>query len=452
LLRAEVSSATPRSIQIYFDITGEWAVGSSDRRITWDGLFRIRPSQPRPFRETYNYPDWGELHWVPVERATSQYGVFGDVRKAFVDGGSPKRDTRYPRAASDDWPVFAHSWDLGKVDAPVVRRLVLGHVRREVVDYFGSACSAYWTKHYSDGTALVSAVASEFEDLRSRAARVDAEVLSRAYASGGTPLACLASLAFRQSFAANELALHGDEVYYFSKSMDISGVSALQSLDVMYPASSALLAFNPSLLKMQLAPLLDALQRADWREEHVMEDLGAYPVASGQSSGAAPRLQATAQLILLARMAGAAPPPDRYEKSLPGPLLTVVQGPKDRLRTDLFVDRLLDLTGLRDEDLSREVSLARSRAGKYGTPLDPKKQAVHVDALLWTAAVAGMTEREAIASEVMRFYAESSVRVPPADRYEGDTGRPSGTQARPVLGAVFAPLLLPPPATGVKEK
>jgi len=34
--------------------------------------------------------------------------------------------------------------------------------------------------------------------------------------------------------------------------------------------------------------------------------------------------------------------------------------------------------------------------------------------------------------------------VPPADRYEGDTGRPSGTQGRPVLGAVFAPLLLPP--------
>ncbi|MBI3854584.1 MAG: DUF5127 domain-containing protein, partial [Planctomycetes bacterium] len=42
LLRAEVSADKPHALQLYFDITGEWAVGSSDRRITWDGLFRIR--------------------------------------------------------------------------------------------------------------------------------------------------------------------------------------------------------------------------------------------------------------------------------------------------------------------------------------------------------------------------------------------------------------------------
>lgn len=431
LLRAEASSATPRSLQIYFDITGEWAVGSSDRRITWDGLFRIRPSQPRPFRETYNYPDWGEVHWSPVETATSTYGVFAEVRKAFTDGGSPRRDTRFPRAASDDWPVFAHSWDLGKVQKPVVRRLVLGHVRRDVVNYFGAACPAYWTKHYADGTSLIAAVASEFESIRTRAAAVDAEVLSRSHASGGTPLACLASLAFRQSFAANELALHGDQVYYFSKSMDISGVSSIQSLDVLYPASSALLAFNPGLLRMQLAPIVDALRRGDWREAQVMEDLGVYPVASGQSSGAAPRAQAGVQLLLLAKMAGAPPPPDPFAVL-----------PKDR--TDLFVDRLLDLTGVKDEELAKEVARLRSRAGKYGTPMDAAKPVIHVDALLWAAAIAGAADRQAIASEVMRFYAESAVRVPPADRYEADTARPSATQGRPVLGAVFAPLLLPP--------
>jgi hypothetical protein len=68
----------------------------------------------------------------PDAAAVSQYGVQEDVRQAFLKGGSPQRDTRYPRAANDDWPVFAHSWDLGKVDKPVVRRLVLGHARRDV--------------------------------------------------------------------------------------------------------------------------------------------------------------------------------------------------------------------------------------------------------------------------------------------------------------------------------
>jgi len=453
LLRAELASATPRSLQLYFDITGEWAVGSSDRRITWDGLFRIRPAQPRPFRETYNYPDWGEVHWTPVEPATSQYGVFQDVRKSFTDGGSPQRDTRYPRAASDDWPVFAHSWDLGKVQKPVVRRLVLGHVRRDLVDYYGTACPAYWSKYYSDGPALISAVVSEFESIRTRAAAVDADVLTRAHAAGGAPLACLASLAFRQAFAANELALHDDQVYYFSKSMDISGVSAIQSLDVLYPSSSALLAFNPALLRMQLAPILDALHRGDWKESQVPEDLGTYPVVSGQTSPGAPRLQATAQLLLLARMAGSPPPPERFAKALSEAdparaALKILEGAHDRVRTDLFVDRLLDITGLKEEDLARDAAQVRARAGKYGTPVDPRRQAVHVDALLWTAAISNAADREAFASEVMRFYAESSVRVPAADRYEGDTGRPSGTQARPVLGSIFAPLLLPPARGG----
>jgi hypothetical protein len=453
LLRAEVASATPRSIQIYFDITGEWAVGSSDRRITWDGLFRIRPSQPRPFRETYNYPDWGDLHWAPVEPATSQVGVFQDVRKAFVEGGGPQRDARYPRAASDDWPVFAHSWDLGKVQKPVVRRLVLGHLRKELVTYFGAPCPAYWTRTYSDGSALVAAVLGEFETLRARAAAVDAEVLSRAHASGGMPLACLASLAFRQAFASNELALHGDQVFYFSKSMDISGTSAIQSLDVLYPASSVLLAFNPALLKMQLAPILGALGRGDWKESQVMEDLGAYPVASGQGSSAAPRPQATAQLLLLSRMAGPPLLPEPYLKALPDGdpakgALKILELPRESIRKDLFVDRLLGISGGSEEQFARDAAQVRLRAGKYGTPTDPKKQPIQVDALLWTAAVSGSADREAYASEVLRFYAETGVRVPAADRYEGDTGRPSGTQARPVLGSVFAPLLLPPARGG----
>lgn len=449
LLRAEVESKSPHSVQLYFDITGEWAVGSSDRRITWDGLFRIRPSQPRVFHETFNYPDWGEVHWVPVDPALSLYGVHQEVRKAFTDGGSPARDTRYPRAASDDWPVFSHSWDLGKVQKPVARRLVLAHVRREVVDYYGSACAAYWTKHYADGESLVAGVAAEFDQLRARAARIDAEVISRARAAGDAPLACLASLAFRQAFAPNELALHGDQVWYFSKSMDIAGVSTIQNLDVLFPASSALLAFNPALLRMQLAPLLDAASRADWKEPHVMEDLGAYPVASGPSGVAAPRPQSTAQLLLLARMAGAALPPERFVKALPGAdagraALQALQPSADRIRSDLFIDRLLDLTGVADDVVAREVAQVRSRAGKYGTPVDARRPLVQVDALLWTAAVASAGDRERIASEVMKYYAETPNRVPAADRYESDTARSSGTQGRPVIGAIFAPLLLPP--------
>ncbi len=461
-LRAEVSADKPHAVQLYFDLTGEWAVGSSDRRITWDGLFRIRPSQPRLFRETYNYPDWGELHWVAVDPASSTYGVHEDVRQAFLKGGSPQRDTRYPRAANDDWPVFAHSWDLGKVDKPVVRRLLLGHARREVVDFYGSACLAYWTRFYPTAGAMMTALASEFEGIRMRAAAIDSEVVARAHASGGTPLACLAALAFRQAFAANELALYGDRVFYFSKSMDLTGPSALQSMDVLYPSSSALLAFNPAPLNMQLAPIFEALRRGDWREPQVMADLGAYPVAAGVLSAAPPRGQSTAELALLARMAGGSDGSAEMQKPLqalgeseaglrgilalgPGSapkLKRILEAPREQIRADFFVDRLLHLGMAPPEAVALEISEVRTKAGRYGAPFDVRKPIVRVDALLWIAALAAPADREAILSAALRFYGDTSARVPGPDQFESDTPRPAGTQARPVIGAIFAPLLL----------
>lgn len=435
LLRAEVSCEKRRSVQVYLDITGEWAVGSSDRRITWDGLFRIRPSQPRIFRETYNYPDWGEVHWRAVDPATSQYGIQEDVRQAFVKGGSPQRDTRYPRAANDEWPVFAHHWDVGQVDKPVVRRAVLGHVRREVVDFYGASCAAYWTRHYATADLMVAAVAAEFEAIRGRAAAIDAEVVARAHAAGGAPLACLASLAFRQAFAAHEPALLGDQVLYFSKSMDISGVSALQSLDVLYASFPALTAFNPELLRLQLLPITLALARLDWRETHVMSDLGAYPVASGQMSSEAPVESSTAKYALLLKLAGrTSPTPAEVDASIRSVLAA-------EPREHLLLDRLLKLGLVAPEAVSKEIADVRAKLGKYGAPFDSRKPLVRIDALFWIAALAEPADRQAIASAALRYYGDTAVRVPAADQYESDTGRPAGTQARPVIGAVFAPLL-----------
>lgn len=463
LLRAEVSSLKPRSIQLYFDITGEWAVGSSDRRITWDGCFRVRPSQPRIFHETHNYPDWGEIHWVPVDAAISQYGVQQDVRQAFVTGGSPTRDTRYPRPANDDWPVFAHSWDLGRVDKPAVRRLVLGHARRDaVIDFHGTGCPAYWSRHYETAAEMISAVVAEFESIRRRAEAVDNEVVARAHAAGGTPLACLAALAFRQTFAANELVLHHEQVFYAAKSMDISGESAIQSLDMIYPASSALLAFNPALLRYQLAPFAEALSRGDWREPHVMSNLGAYPSAAGQLGGGAPRPQSTAALAILMRLAGGFEDHPQFKKLAPSlldaePTLRIalaratpdpaglkrtLEAPSSGIRSDFFIDRLLGLRRIGPEESAREVADVVARLGRHGAPFDARRQEVHADALMWIAALGQPEDRESIAFSLLRFYSDTAARVPAPDRYEADTLRPAGTQARPAIGAVFAPILL----------
>jgi hypothetical protein len=102
------------------------------------------------------------------------------------------------------------------------------------------------------------------------------------------------------------------------------------------------------------------------------------------------------------------------------------------------------------EAVLRELSDVRSRVGKLGAPFDARKPVVRVDALLWIAALAEPDEFAVLASGALRFYEQTPVRVPAADQYESDTARPAGTQARPVIGAVFAPLLIRESRTAVK--
>lgn len=507
-IRAEVSASVPRDVRLYLDITGEWAVGSSEQRICWDGKFRIRSSQPRLFKETREYADWGEVHWTAIDSPTAAHnGIDKAVRQAFVDGAAPEPDTRYPRAAKDDWPVFAYVWDLGTVEKPVCRRAILAHVRREAINFFGSPCLSYWTKLYPDAAAMIADAAASCDVIRMRMATLDEEVLSRARAAGGNGLAALAALTFRQSLASSEPALYGNDLFFFQK--EISSGSFIQTVDVLYPSAPLFLAFNPALLKMHLAPLFEAVRKGWWHEKFGPHDLGTYPNATGQTYSPDMMVEESANLILLtatlaqqepafwkeaqpllrgwaqylvdagfspehqlctddfagpqahntnlavkAVLALAALPEFRGEAEArmkrwldeadAGDHTAMTFGGKDTwsLKYNFFFDRLLNLGQVPEEAVTRELAWYRSKAGRYGIPLDGRKSYTKADWQLWIAAIAPRAEREAIIADLLRFYNETPDRLPATDWYETDSGKRSGFQARPVMGSVFAPVLL----------
>jgi hypothetical protein len=497
-IRVEVSTRTGRQVQLHLDITGEWAVGSTGRRIVFDGLFRIRPSQPRLFGETSNYPDWGDVHWVPVEPAVSRHGVDVDVRQAFIEGTTPRRDVRYPRAANDDWPVFSHAWDLGLVRAPVARRALLAHVRREAIQFFGTSCPSFWTRSSEDGTAMVERASQSVESIRTRLATLDAEVLARARAAGGDPLAALAALAFRPSFAANELVLLNGRPLYVSKSLEASGAGPVMNLETLYGAAPSLLAFNPKLLAMQMTAVFEAHRLGGWREHHAMRNLGLYPNATGQAGPDEDRIESTSILLLLAALARQEDPilpalgrfladsasaeiwADRRGGPAAGEthvylasILALATLPEFRavaesrmkrwvseaslgdhtaftfgdpkgwgLQPHLLMDRLLDLRLVPEDLLARELAFARSRAGRYGASPDSRRGPVQIDALLRFVALAPRVGVEAWATDLLRAMHESPSRIPPGDRLDPDTARITGGQARSTLGSVFAPVLM----------
>jgi hypothetical protein len=497
-IRVEVSTRTGRQVQLHLDITGEWAVGSTDRRIAFDGLYRIRPSQPRLFRETSNYPDWGDVHWIPVDPAVSRHGVDTDVRQAFVEGTTPRRDVRYPRAANDDWPVFAHSWDLGLVKAPVARRAILAHVRRDAVQFFGTSCRSFWTRGSEDPAVVVARASGSAEAIRTRMASLDAEVLARARAAGGDPLAALAALAFRPSYAANELVLLNGRPLYLSKSFDVSGASPVMSLETLYAAAPSLLAFNPKLLAMQVSAVLEAHRTGGWQERHAMRDLGLYPNATGQSEPDGNRVELTSILLLLAALAGQEDPSladfgrfladsasaeiwgDKRGGAAAGEthvylasILALATLPTFRaeaesrmkrwlaeassgdhtaftfgdpkgwaLQPHILMDRLLGLRLVPEDLLARELAFAWKRTGRYGASPDSRRGPVQVDSILQIAALAPRVGVEAWATDLLRALNETPSRVPPGDRLDPDTARITGGQARSTLGSVFAPVLI----------
>jgi hypothetical protein len=505
LVRVEVASRTGRQVQLHLDITGEWAVGSTDRRLLPDGHFRIRPTQPRIFHETSSFSDWGDVHWSAVDPAVSQNGVDRGLRQAFVEGVSPGRDVRYPRAANDDWPVFSHAWDLGLVTTPVVRRAILAHVRREAVQFFGSSCLSYWTRTCDDGDAIVARTAASFEQIRSQCLTVDAEVLARARAAGGDSLAALAALSFRQTFAANELVLLDNRPVYVSKSPDLSGSSPLLAVETIYAAAPALLAFNPKLLALQVAPILDAHRRGHWNERHAMRDLGYYPNAAGLAGPDENRIETTAMLLLLsalvrqddpraledhhgdlhrlgAFLADSSTPELWWDKragaafethAVLASILALATLPEFRteaearmkrwiaeasvgdhtsltfgdakswsLQPHLLMDRLLGLRLVPDAIMVREAAFARTRAGRYGASPDSRRGPVAVDALLRIAALSPRAGAEAWAADLLRALNETPTRVPAGDRVDPDSARITGGQARPTLGSVFAAVLM----------
>jgi len=80
----------------------------------------------------------------------------------------------------------------------------------------------------------------------------------------------------------------------------------------------------------------------------------------------------------------------------------------------------------------------------YGVPLDNRHPYTKLDWQCWVAAVApDMESFHTIINAVYSFAHNSPSRVPLSDWYQADTSRQQGFQARPVVGGVFAKMLIP---------
>jgi hypothetical protein len=299
-VQAKSIDGTPHSVQIYVDISGEWADNDVSQKITWDESgYSARGSRlttlsyqlatPRPLAENGDMATWGTITWSAADQSdtTWQIGQDAAVRPAFTANGKlgDAVDPDQPRAINDRWPVFAYAFDLGNVTTTSDPHTVsVGHIRTPAVSYLGTPLQPLWTQYFSSWQDMIGAFHSDSKAATARNAALDNRIKDAATAAGGDQYAALCALALRQAYAGTELVVRDGQPWAFLK--EISSDGNMSTVDVTYPCIPVFVYADPQYLGLILAPLLEYAENGGWPKEFAEHDLGShYPNANGHNDG-----------------------------------------------------------------------------------------------------------------------------------------------------------------------
>ncbi len=292
------------AVQVYSDAGAELTINQPSQPVVWNrakiaGLTTLRMgSQEQPIlakRGDDLRIDWGYLYLSAPENKGTQavFAPRADSQRLWMsDGKLPKTDdTRQPRPVSDAHPVAALAFDLGKVSAsPVSRFWMVGYDDEQSVTYMNQPLLPYWRKNGMDMSKLLPIARREHDELETRSAAFDTEIMADLTRVGGAKYAQIAALAYRQSLAANKIALDDNgSPLMFSKENFSNGCVA--TVDILYPAAPQLLLLSPTLAKASMVVVLNYANSPRWKFPFAPHDLGTYPRADGQVYGGGERTE-----------------------------------------------------------------------------------------------------------------------------------------------------------------
>lgn len=279
---------------LYFDITGEFVTDNPDQPVQWssgkkDGVSWLRmgtQSQKVLNRSGDDTRiDWGFGYLATKSSSSVHSSVVpaDEARSQFYKGEQPKApsDFKSPRPASDRWPGLSMViTGADKVKSP----LMIGYDSMKPIQYIGKDLLPYWRKFSPNFEQLLVESNRDFESIYKQCTTFDSKFAKDASSLGGSNYADICNLAYRQCFAGHTIAQSPTgEPWYFSKECFSNG--CISTVDVTYPSAPQLLAFNPTLLKGLMDPVMLYAESARWRFNFAPHDLGQYPLANGQVYG-----------------------------------------------------------------------------------------------------------------------------------------------------------------------
>ncbi|EPS95242.1 hypothetical protein FOMPIDRAFT_1054402 [Fomitopsis schrenkii] len=319
-IAVEFESTDGRShdIQLYADISGEWASGNRSLEMEWstptqiDGILyhQLQVTQSVPFEEYRQQATDGSAYHAMALVEGISWQTCADVvcRTEFATNGTldSSKNNMTSRGITVDFPVFPIAVDLGNVTtsaAPIV--WAVGYVRDPSISYaLGGQTEQlrpYYTTQYGTITDALSFFILDFNNSLSKAEALDAQVREEATkVSPDGKLFDMLSLATRQVFSSLEITAPrqpGDEIRIFMKDMGMSG--RVTPVETLYAALPMFLYYNATLLKPLLLPLLEQ-QNDAVQFPFASKDLGtAFPTVSGPSLISEQAIEQTANMLII---------------------------------------------------------------------------------------------------------------------------------------------------------
>jgi hypothetical protein len=407
LLTVSVSftDGSTHDVQLYADITGEWASSDENAQITWQTTsdmagryWAINLKSPTQLQETNQMANWGTVVWAAPAGPALTYasGASDTVRGAFgtsASGELPDTSATPPATIDGNPPTaFAFAVDLGT--SPGSTSFVLGHVRTPLISYGQPATQLMplWTQYWSSWQQMTAAFLVGSPSARQRAIGLDTEVEEAATAAGGSGYAAACALALRQCYGGTELAIGPDGSSTWLLGKEISSDGDTNTVDIFDQAFLAWLWLDPDLIPLVMAPILDwcnspAWQNAsawsgipsweDGQNRYCVHDLGVYPTASGRVPGNGEQMpieESAGMLIMAAAYANkvgasaAAPFLEQWQAlwaQWANYLMTQVPTPAAQLTTDDWAPGYATETGAVNLGIKAIIGLAA--AGQIAT-------------------------------------------------------------------------------------
>lgn len=306
-------------VQIYYDNTAELAVNNPrEEKVVWSSekfgnvsALKVGSSEQPLLRLKGDGVriNWG-YDYVAVAASQKGRAVIAPAdaaREAW--GRKVKQTTCAAPVAAAQAPVLSVTFDLGQVaERGVSRWLMLAYDDVYSAQYFRKNLKAYWKKDGAEIGDLLKKSAAEYESLRERCARFDAELMADLEKAGGPKYAWICALAYRQSLAASKVVADGKgQPLFFCKENTSNG--CMGTVDVFYPQAPLPLLISPTLSKAMLVPVLEYSSSPRWPWPNAPHDVGTWPQANGQvyggekSNGGMPVEETGNMLLLVAAVA-----------------------------------------------------------------------------------------------------------------------------------------------------